>query len=125
MKIDLNQNEITRLEDVLINFKREWEQQQSVRAAKWRFDFLISILVCVVVSSFLPLLWWVNIIVIAYFAGSLYTMLRLRVKTNQQIIEHQKQLRLVKLLRKFDASPYSASYSEHSQKEKQTKGKPD
>jgi len=121
MKVDLNQNEINQLEDVLINFKREWEQQQSARAAKWRFDFLISVLMCVLVSSFLPFLWWVTIIVIAYFAGSLYTMLRLRVKTNQQIIEHQKQLRLVKLLRKFGASPYSTSYSANGEKEKQAK----
>jgi len=121
MKVDLNQNEINQLENVLITFKREWEQQQSARAAKWRFDFLISVVVCVLVSSFLPLLWWVTIIVIAYFAGSLYTMLRLRVKTNQQIIEHQKQLRLVKLLRKFGASPYSTSYSANSEKEKQAK----
>ena len=122
MKVDLNQNEINQLEDVLINFKREWEQQQSARAAKWRFDFLISVLMCVLVSSFLPFLWWVTIIVIAYFAGSLYTMLRLRVKTNQQIIEHQKQLRLVKLLRKFGASPYSTNYLASGEKEKKTNG---
>lgn len=110
MMVDLNQSEISELEEVLVNFKREWEQEQTERASKWRFNFLLSFLVCVLISMYLPSLWWVNIIVISYFAGSLYTMLRLRLKTNQQIIEHQEQLRLVKLLRKFDASPFSKSH---------------
>ncbi|HIQ14639.1 MAG TPA: hypothetical protein EYH38_03580 [Leucothrix sp.] len=107
MKVDLNQSEINRLEDVLINFKNDWELQQSERATKWRFYFLLSFLMCVLVSIYLPSFWWLNIIVVGYFAGSLFTMLRQRVKISQQIIEHQKQLRLVRLLRKFEASPYS------------------
>jgi len=107
MKVDLDQSEIGELEEVLINFKREWEQEQSDRAGQWRFNLLLSFLICILISMYLPSLWWVNIIVIGYFAGSLFMMLRLRVKTNQQIIEHQKQLKLVKLLRKFDASPFS------------------
>ena len=107
MKVDLNQSEINKLEDVLINFKNDWELQQSERATKWRFYFLLSFVMCVLVSIYLPSFWWLNIIVVGYFAGSLFTMLRQRVKISQQIIEHQKQLRLVRLLRKFEASPYS------------------
>jgi hypothetical protein len=34
-------------------------------------------------------------------------MLRQNAKTHDQIIEHQQQLRLVRLLRQFKASPYS------------------
>jgi len=112
MKDNLDQREIGELENVLIHFKREWEQEQIDRAADWRFNFLLSFLICVLISLYLPSLWWVNIIVIGYFAGSLFTMLRLRAKTNQQIIEHQKQLRLAKLLRKFEASPFSKNNNE-------------
>jgi len=107
MKIDLDQNEINKLEEVLDNFKKEWGQQQNERALKWRIYFLLSFLVCVLLSINLPSFWWLNIVVIGYFAGSLFTMLRQRVKANQKIIEYQKQLRLIQLLRKFEASPYS------------------
>jgi len=107
MKVDLDQNEINKLEEVLDNFKKEWVQQQNERALKWRIYFLLSFLVCVLLSINLPSFWWLNIVVIGYFAGSLFTMLRQRVKTNQKIIEYQKQLRLIQLLRKFEVSPYS------------------
>ncbi len=107
MRLDLKQNEIGELEEVLVNFKREWEQEQSDRAREWRSNLFLSFLICVLISIYLPSLWWINVIVIGYFAGSLFMMLRQRVKTNRQILEHQKQLKLVKLLRKFDASPFS------------------
>ncbi len=99
MKVDLDQNEINKLEEVLDNFKKDWEKKQNERAIKWRVYFLLSFLVCVLLSINLPSFWWSNIVVIGYFAGSLFTMLRQRVKTNQQIIEYQKQLRLIQLLR--------------------------
>lgn len=111
MKTDLSQDEIKKLEDVLVNFKESWEKQQTERAANWRLHFLISIFFALLMSITIPSFWWLNIIAIGYFAGSLYIMLRQGVKTNQQIIEHQKQLRLVRLLRRFEASPFSDSRS--------------
>lgn len=107
MKVDLDQVEIEKLEDVLVNFKEDWERKQNERATKWRFYFLLSFVVTVLFSIRAPSLWWLNIAVIGYFAGSLFSMLRQRVKTNQQIIEHQKQLKLVSLLRKFESSSCS------------------
>ncbi len=109
MKLNLDQNEIDKLENVLENFKQDWEQQQAERAKQWRFNFLTYLALVLLISVILPSLWWLNIVVVGYFAGSLFTMLRGRVRTNKQIIEHQKQLRLIRLLRKFDASPYSDS----------------
>ena len=107
MKENINQSEIDKLEKVLFNFKDDWEIKQKAKASKWRLYFLISVFVVVILVVILPKLWWMGIIVIGYFAGSLYSMLRLNTKTSLQIIEHQKQLKLVRLLRKFQASPYS------------------
>ncbi len=108
MNTDIDQNEIDKLEKVLNDFKDEWEIMQSKRASKWRFYFFISFLVSLVLSLAFPKLWWTAIIVIGCFAGSLYSMLRLNAKTNSQIIEHQKQLKLVRLLNKFHASSFSS-----------------
>ena len=107
MKHDVSQNEIDKLEKILYDFKDEWEALQSHRASKWRLSFFISFIVTLSVSLLYPFLWWLGIIVIGYFAGTLYSMLRQNAKTSTQINEHQQQLKLVKLLRKFQASPYS------------------
>lgn len=107
MNSDISNNEIDKLEKVLNDFEDEWENTQSRRASKWRISFFISFVVIVVISIFEPSFSWLGIVVIGYFAGSLYSMLRQRAKTTHQIIEHQKQLKLVRLLRKFHASPYS------------------
>jgi hypothetical protein len=107
MKTDVGRSEIDTLEKVLNDFKIEWEDSQSRRAAKWRITFFISFIITLALSLFSPAFWWLSLVVIAYFAGSLFTILRQNAKTNDQIVEHQQQLRLVRLLRKFQASPYS------------------
>ena len=103
MKSDISNNELYELEMVLSDFKLEYETLQTERAAKWRLHFIISFLL--VFNQ--PYYWWVSLAVAGYFAGTLFTMLRQRAKTSTQIIEHQQQLELVRLLRKFQASPYS------------------
>ena len=99
--------EIEQLEEVLINFQNEWKVTQKVRSDKWRKQFLVSFLVSVAISTYAPVFWWTSLVVISYFAASLFTLLRLNAKTSSQILEHKKQLQLVRLLRKFESSPYS------------------
>lgn len=100
-------NEITKLEEYLQNFQEEWKEIQAKRSAVWRKYFLISFILCLTASLFVPSLWWTCILVITYFAGSLFTLLRKNAKTSSQIIEHKKQLKLVRLLRNFESSPFS------------------
>ncbi len=107
MKNDVSNNEIDALERVLSDFKTEWEVLQTRRAAKWRITFFISFALTLILSMLSPSFWWVGVAVIAYFAGSLFSILRQNAKTSSQIVEHQQQLKLVKLLRKFQTSPYS------------------
>ena len=109
MNIDqgVNNQEIDSLEEYLLNFQDEWKVTQSIRSARWRKHFIISFIVAIVVSTFAPQFFWVGLIVIAYFAGSLFTLLRQNAKTTHQITEHKKQLKLVRLLRNFETSPYS------------------
>jgi uncharacterized membrane protein len=107
MKTDVEQSEIDQLEKVLDNFKQEWEVLQSKRSSSWRKYFVISFAIAIMLSMLSPSLWWGGIFVIGYFAGSLFMMLRQNAKTSHQINEHQKQLKLVKLLRNFQTSPYS------------------
>lgn len=107
MKSDVSRSEIDRLEKVLDDFKYEWSISQAHRAAKWRLTFFISFIIALTLSLLVPAFWWLGIAVIAYFAGSLFTLLRQNAKTSEKIVEHQQQLKLVRLLRKFKASPYS------------------
>ncbi len=107
MKIDVDQSEIDKFEEVLDNFKKEWEVIQGRRSSKWRKYFTISFVISLLMSVASPSLWWCGIFVIGYFGGSLFAMLRQNAKTSHQINEHQKQLKLVRLLRNFQASPYS------------------
>ncbi len=107
MNSDSSKSEIDALEKVLSDFKTEWENSQAQRAAKWRLRFFISFIITLALTFYSTAFWWLGIIVIAYFAGSLFAMLKQNAKTNDQIVEHQQQLRLVRLLRKFQASPYS------------------
>ncbi len=107
MNSDVGKSEIDALEKVLNDFRSEWEDSQTQRATKWRIRFFISFIITLALSLYSADFWWLGIIVIAYFAGSLFTMLKQNAKTNDQIVEHQQQLRLVRLLRKFQASPYS------------------
>ena len=108
MNTDLNQNEIDELEQVLSNFSNEWEIKQNQRAVKWRISFMLSFVVALASILISAKLWWVSLAVIAYFAGSLFTMLRQNAKTNSEIVERKQQLKLVRLLRNFEASPYSS-----------------
>jgi len=111
MKIDVDQNvnneEIENLEKYLLNFQEEWKDRQNRRSAKWRKYFMVCFIASIFLSMFSPKLWWIGLVVIAYFAGSLYTLLRQNAKTSHQILEHKKQLQLVRLLRNFESSPYS------------------
>lgn len=102
-----NNNEIEKLEKVLLNFENEWEETQALRARKWRTHFMLCFLISIGITLLSPAFWWVSLIVITYFAGSLFTLLRQNAKTSHQILEHKKQLQLVRLLRNFETSPYS------------------
>lgn len=104
---NVDNQEIDDLEEYLLNFQEEWKETQTKRSKKWRKYFLICFIVSISVSTYAPMLWWTSLIVIAYFAGSLFTLLRQNAKTSHQIIEHKKQLQLVRLLRNFESSPYS------------------
>ncbi len=108
MKFDLNQrgsDEVRKLEELLFDYKKNWEEEIRLRASTWRSRFLIVFAIVLFATINLPSLWWLNIIVISYFAGSLFTLIHQRNKTNKQIVEHQKQLKLIRLLRKFKTSP--------------------
>jgi len=107
MKIDVDINEIEELEKQLNKFKYDWQCIQSQKASTWRVHFVISFTIALFLSVLASGFWWLGIIVVGYFAGSLFSMLRLNAKTNHQINEHKKQLKLVRLLRNFEASPYS------------------
>lgn len=111
MKIDIDQGvnsqEIDSLEEYLLDFQDEWKTTQSMRSARWRKHFVISITIVILINSFAPHFFWIGLIVIAYFAGSLFILLRKNAKTTHQIIEHRKQLKLVRLLRNFKTSRYS------------------
>ena len=107
MKNDVGKSEIDALEKLLSDFKSEWKHSQKHRAQKWRINFFISFAITLVLSFIAPVFGWLGLAVIAYFAGSLFTMLRQNAKTTDQIFEHQEQLRLVRLLRKFKMPPYS------------------
>ncbi len=110
MKINadnVNNQEIDNLEEYLLNFQEEWKQTQMLRSSKWRKHFVICFIVAIIVSILAPPFWWIGLIVITYFAGSLFTLLRQNAKTTHQIVEHKKQLKLVRLLRNFETSPYS------------------
>lgn len=106
MNTDLSQNEIDELEQVLSNFSNEWKIKQNQRAIKWRVTFFVAFIVALASIFISAKLWWVSLAVIAYFAGSLFTMLRQNAKTNSEIVERQQQIKLVRLLRNFEASPY-------------------
>lgn len=106
MSIDITQSEIERLEDILVNFKKNWDQQQKINASKWRFSFLLGSFVTLVISLNSPSLWWLNAVVISYFAVSLFLMLRQRADVYQRLIEHQKQLELARFLKNFQRLSY-------------------
>ena len=98
IKTDLSQNEIDELEHILYNFSNEWKIKQHQRAVKWRIYFIIAFLLALAAIFISANLWWISLAVIAYFAGSLFSMLRQNAKTNNEIIERQHQLKLVRLL---------------------------
>ena len=103
-KRDVENKEIEKLERVLNDFQNEWEETRANRSKKWRMHFLIGFLTTSAISVIAPILWWTSLAVIIYFAASLFTLLRQNAKTINQIIEHKRQLKLAKLLQKFEAS---------------------
>ena len=104
---NVNNQEIDSLEEYLLDFQEEWKVTQSIRSSRWRKHFVIYFILAILVSTFVPQFLWVGLVVIAYFAGSLFSLLRQNAKTTHQIVEHKKQLKLVRLLRNFESSPYS------------------
>ena len=107
MKTDLNQNEIDELEQVLYNFSEEFEEIQNHRSTKWRSHFFIAFIIAIGVMFLAPTFWWVSLVVIAYFAGSLFTLLRQNAKTSSEINEHRMQLKLARFLLNFKESSYA------------------
>lgn len=107
MNIDVAHTEVAKLEKTLNDFKQEWENIQTKRSSLWRKYFLICCIGALILSLLVPTFWWSGIFVIGYFAGSLFAILRQNAKTSSQIIEHQNQLRLFKLLHNFETSPFS------------------
>jgi len=107
MNVDVDHMEVVKLEETLNDFKQEWEVILNKRSNSWRKYFVICFISALLISLLIPSLWWCEIFVIGYFAGSLFAMLRQNAKTSSQIVEHQKQLKLVKLLRNFETSPFS------------------
>ena len=104
---DVKNQDIEKLEDFLRNFQEEWNETKARRSSTWRKYFVICFIIALILSVFSPQFLWVGLIVIAYFAGSLYSLLRQNAKTSHKIVEHKKQLQLVRLLRNFETSPYS------------------
>lgn len=104
---DVKNLEIERLESFLRDFQEEWDETKARRSTKWRKYFVICSVCVLSLSILTPQFLWLGLIVIAYFAGSLYSLLRQNAKTSNQIVEHKKQLRLVRLLRNFESSPFS------------------
>jgi len=103
----INTQEIDSLEEYLLDFQEEWKLTQALRSSRWRKHFFVCFMLAILVSIIAPKFFWIGLIVIAYFAGSLFTLLRQNAKTTHQIMEHKKQLQLVRLLRNFETSPYS------------------
>ncbi len=107
MNTDVDQMEIAKLEEALNDFRKEWQDVQTKRSQLWRKYFILCSIGALMLFLLLPAFWWCGVFVIGYFAGSLFAMLRQNAKTSLQIIEHQKQLKLFKLLKNFEVSPLS------------------
>jgi len=92
------------LEKELFDFSQEWQKNQSKRTDKWRKMLLIGFVLTLLISFLFPQLWWLGIVLIAYSAGSLFMIIDQEAKTTSQILEHKNQLKLARLLIKYDST---------------------
>lgn len=102
MKLDIEQTDIDKLENELLQFSRNWEVSQADRGRKWRTFLLIGFVATLLIAFLFPQLWWLGIVLIAYSAGSLFVIIDQEAKTSFQIIEHKRQLKLARMLLKFN-----------------------
>lgn len=104
MKHNIRQSDIDNLEKELLQFSKNWERNQITRNRKWRKFLLIGFVATLIMGFVFPQLWWIGIIVIAYSAGSLFVLIDQEARTTSQILEHKRQLKLARLLLKFNAT---------------------
>jgi len=60
MKNNVSNSEIDTLEKVLNDFKLEWDESQTRRAAKWRLAFFVSFVVALALSLYSSSFWFSN-----------------------------------------------------------------
>ena len=96
--------DIDNLEKELFDFSQKWKVKQSIRTNKWRKMLLSGFVATLLIGFLFPLLWWVGIMLIAYSAGSLFMIIDQEAKTTTQILEHKNQLKLARLLIKYDTT---------------------
>jgi 4-hydroxybenzoate polyprenyltransferase len=102
----MNQKDIDDLEKDLKEFVSHWQREQQKRISTWRRFVLIAFVVILGLVFLLPrlsvLLWWLSIVFIGFSAGYLYKIINDDAKTNYQVLEHKKQLKLARALLHFD-----------------------
>ena len=96
--------DIDNLEKELFDFSQKWKVKQSIRTNKWRKMLLSGFVATLLIGFLFPLFWWVGIMFIAYSAGSLFMIIDQEAKTTTQILEHKNQLKLARLLIKYDTT---------------------
>lgn len=104
MKFNISQSDIDTLEKELKAFSEKWEVNQSIRNNRWRKILLGGFVTTLLASFVYPQLWWLGVILIAYSAGSLFMIIDNEAKTSSLILEHKKQIKLARLLLKFNAT---------------------
>lgn len=104
MEPDISHSEIDKLENELTEFTEKWESSQHLRARRWRKWVLIGFIASLLTGLIFPGFWWTGLVFVAFSAGSLFMMINQRAKTSSQINEHKKQLKLARLLLKFNAT---------------------
>lgn len=107
--------EIDSLEAYLLQYQNEWNDTKEIRSNKWRKHFFVCFVITILIAIFAPQFFWIGLIVVAYFAGSLFSLLRQNAKTIRKISEHKKQLQLVRLLRNFETSPFTQNSDGNTQ----------
>ncbi len=100
----ISPEDIDILEKELFDFSQKWKVNQSKRTNKWRKMLFFGFVTSLVTGFLFPQLWWVAIILIAYSAGALFMIIDQEAKTTTQLIKHKHQLKLARLLIKYDST---------------------
>jgi len=100
----ISPKDIDLLEKDLFDFSQKWKAIQSKRTARWRKMLIFGFIATLLIGFLFPQLWWIGIVLIAYSAGSLFMIIDQEAKTTTQIIEHKNQLKLARLLIKYDST---------------------